>query len=41
MVMPVVAPIMKISQCKQMKANVIINGETIAEVKKIDIYVIN
>ena len=31
-VMPVVAPIMKISQCQEMGANVIVHGATIAEV---------
>lgn len=31
--MPVVAPIMKISQCQQMGANVIVFGATIAEAK--------
>lgn len=32
-VMPVVAPIMKISQCQEMKANVIVHGASIAEAK--------
>ena len=32
-VMPEVAPIMKISQCKQMGATVVIKGATIAEAK--------
>ncbi|KAL5253145.1 hypothetical protein ACHWQZ_G013056 [Mnemiopsis leidyi] len=32
-VMPVVAPIMKISQCQEMGANVIVHGATIAEAK--------
>ena len=31
--MPVVAPIMKISQCQGMGANVIVHGATIAEVR--------
>ena len=39
-VMPVVAPIMKISQCQEMGANVIVHGATIAEVRQHLVFVL-
>lgn len=37
-VMPVVAPIMKISQCKKFKANVIVKGKDMSEAKQIALH---
>lgn len=34
-VMPVIAPIMKISKCRELKANVLVQGRDMAEAKKI------